>query len=133
MCALSANRKTTAMSQATICADIHQALDVHLHALAEIALNLALLVEDGANAAQLVLAQIPDPRVNAHLRLVQDRGRTRTSDSVNVCEADLCALVRRKINTSYTSHSLILQKDFIPDAVYAWGLCRSLSPRLCGG
>src|SRR4051812_34384271 len=106
VCALSAHGKAATMTQTTICADVHQAFDVHLHALTQIAFNFALCVEDRTNTAKLVLAQIPDPRVNPPLRLVKDRGRARTSDSVNVCEADLRTFFRRKINTSYTSHSI---------------------------
>src|SRR5262245_36044725 len=42
MCALTANRKSTTMPQSTIGADVHQALDVHLNALAKVAFNLTL-------------------------------------------------------------------------------------------
>jgi hypothetical protein len=99
------------MPQTSVRADVHQAFDVHLHALAEVALNLALRVKDGANATKLIFAQIFNARINLDLRLFQDRSRTRASDTVNVCEANLRALIRRKINTSYTSHNLFIS-DF---------------------
>src|SRR5437660_915492 len=114
------------MTQAAIRSDVHQALDVHLDPLAQIAFNLSLGLEHGANATQLILIQVVYARVDVNLRLIQDRGRTRSADAVDICQADLGALVRRKIDTSYTSHSLILV------SAYVWDSCRSLSPHLCG-
>ena len=56
---LTAHRQSTTMTQATITTDVHQTLDVHLDALAQIAFDLALRFEDGANPAQLVFTQDP--------------------------------------------------------------------------
>ena len=39
-----------AMSQTAIAANVHQSLDVHLDALAQVALDLALGFQDGADA-----------------------------------------------------------------------------------
>src|SRR3989442_1176103 len=44
--ALATNWQPTTMAQPPICADIHQALNVHLNALAKIAFNLALSFDD---------------------------------------------------------------------------------------
>ena len=60
MCSLTTNRQAPTMTQAAVAADIHQTLDVHLNALAKVALDLALRFEDGTNPAQLVFAQISD-------------------------------------------------------------------------
>ena len=49
MRALASNGEATAMSQPAITADVHQTLDIHLNALSEVALDLALGVDDGAN------------------------------------------------------------------------------------
>ena len=46
VCALAANWQPTTMAQSAICADVHQTLDVHLNALAQIAFNLALSFDD---------------------------------------------------------------------------------------
>jgi hypothetical protein len=100
------------MTQAPVSADVHQAFDVHLHALAEVAFDLALVINDGANTTELVFAQIPDARINADLRFSQDRGRTRPSNAENVCQSDLRPLIRRKIDTSDTSHCLLLHFGF---------------------
>src|ERR1044071_1019900 len=104
MRALPPHGEAATMAQASVRADVHQALDVHLHALTQIAFDFSLRFKDGANATEFVLAQIFDARINADLRLAQNRGRTRAPDTVNVCETDLRPLVRRKIDTSYTSH-----------------------------
>src|ERR1041385_4643107 len=42
MSALTTHRQRTAMTQTAIAADVHQPLDVHLHAFAQVALDLAL-------------------------------------------------------------------------------------------
>src|SRR5918911_4914619 len=104
--ALPANGHPPPVAQPSVATDVHQTLDVHLHALAQVALDLALLFEDGADTTQFVFVQILDARIDVDLRLLQDRGRARAPDSVNVCEADLRALVRRKIDPSHTSHNL---------------------------
>src|SRR6185436_4760729 len=106
--ALAAHRQPPAMPQSAIRADVHQPLDVHLNAFAQIALDLSLRFEDRTNATQLVFAQIADARVETYLRLVQDRRRPRSSNSVNVCETDLCALIGRKVYTCYTSHLVLI-------------------------
>jgi hypothetical protein len=50
MCALSTDRQPSAMTQSTVAADIHQPLDIHLNTLPKISLNLALRLEDSADA-----------------------------------------------------------------------------------
>jgi hypothetical protein len=110
MRALPAHRETTTMTKATVAADVHQTLDVHLDTLAKVAFDLALRIEDGADAPKLIFGQISYASISANLRFLQDRGRTRASNAVNVCQTDLRTLMRRKINTSYTSH-LILFSD----------------------
>src|SRR6266851_4530930 len=115
MRALAPHRQAAAMPQAAIGANVHQALDVHLDSLAQVAFDFALRFKNGANAAQIVFAQIFDPGIQIHLRLDQDRRGTRSADSVNVSKADLCTLIRRKIDTGDTSHSFSL---FLPLFVF---------------
>ena len=64
------------MPQAAIGANVHQALDVHLDALAQIAFDLALRFKNSANAAQIIFAQIFDPSIQIYLRLDKDRRGT---------------------------------------------------------
>src|SRR5215475_9808030 len=70
--ALTTHRQSPAMTQSTISADVHQTLDVHLDALAQIAFDLALGLEHGANPAQIVFTQILDPNINVHIRLFEN-------------------------------------------------------------
>src|SRR6266496_3862315 len=108
MCALAANRKRPTMPQAAISTNVHQALDVHLHALAQVAFDLALSFDHGANPAQIIFTEVPDPRVETHLRFNQNRRRARSANSVNSCKTDLRSFVGRKIDTCDTSHCLSL-------------------------
>src|SRR6266851_7736243 len=55
---LSAHRQPATMTQSAIGADVHQTLDVHLHALAQVAFNFALLLDYRTNATQVFLAEI---------------------------------------------------------------------------
>lgn len=83
------------MTKTAIATDIHEALDVHLDALAEVALGLALSVDDGADLVQFVLAQIADLGVHIDRGLLEDGGRARLADAVNVRQTNLCPLVGR--------------------------------------
>src|SRR6185436_12005480 len=105
--ALASHRQSAPVTQAAVRADVHQTLDVHLNALAQIAFDLALRFQDRANTTQLVFAQIPDMRVHVDLRFVQDRRRARSANSVNVSKTDFCALIGRKVYTCYTSHLVL--------------------------
>src|SRR5690349_1949436 len=102
--ALSANGQRAAMAQAAIAADVHQALDVHLHALAQVAFDLALHFQDVTNATQLVFAQVAHARIEVDARFLEHRVRARTADTVNIGETNLGSLVWWQIYSSYTCH-----------------------------
>ena len=57
--ALAAHRQSAAMTQAAISADVHQTLDVHLDALAQIAFDLALRFEDRSECGSARLRSNP--------------------------------------------------------------------------
>jgi hypothetical protein len=54
--ALTANRQGTTMAQAAIATDVHQAFDVHLDSLTQIALNFTLGFKHATNPTQFVFA-----------------------------------------------------------------------------
>src|ERR1043165_9830969 len=54
--ALAAHWKSTTVTKSAIRTDVHQTLDVHLNALAQIAFDLTLRLKDRANTTQFVLA-----------------------------------------------------------------------------
>lgn len=106
MRALTTNRQCATMSEPAIAANVHQSLDVHLDALAEVAFNLALRFEDRSDATQLVLVQVLNPSINVHRGLVQNRTCARTADTVDVCQPNLGPFIWWKIDACYTCHFL---------------------------
>ena len=58
--ALAANRQAAAMTIAAIRADFDQALDVHRNVFAQIAFDIAFLLNDLADAVDLVFVQVAD-------------------------------------------------------------------------
>ena len=116
------------MTQAAIAADIHQALDVHLDALAEIAFDFAL-IDDRADLLRSSSLR-SDLAYRHSPRFVENRGCTRFADTVDVGHSDLAPFIGRKIYSCYTSH--LINFIFLVSA-YAWDLCKLPAPRLCGG
>src|SRR6185369_14881749 len=55
--ALAADRKRTAVAEATVGLDFDEALDVERHVLAEVAFDLAFLLDDVTDAVQLILVE----------------------------------------------------------------------------
>src|SRR2546423_297229 len=144
------------MTQAAVTADVHQTLDVHLRALAQVAFDLALSLDDRADAPQLLLVEVAHARVPRDARLFENRVRARAPDTINVRQSDLDALIDRQIDANHTSHSISpfwildfgleeqmsfliqnpkskIQNPFSLAAVCVSGLRRSRAPRLCGG
>ena len=68
---LTARRHAAAMAKAAIAADIHQALDIHGDFPTEVALDSHLLVDDLAQAIDLVVRQVTHPRVGIDIRAFQ--------------------------------------------------------------
>jgi hypothetical protein len=58
--ALAANRQAAAMTIPAIRADFDQALDVHRNVFAQIAFNIAFLLDDLTDAVDLVFVQVAD-------------------------------------------------------------------------
>src|SRR5476651_163683 len=59
--ALTADRQALAVTQAPVAAQIHQALDVHRHVAAQIALDQKVAVDDFADLDDFGLGQVADP------------------------------------------------------------------------
>ncbi len=83
------------MTQATVTADIHQSLDIHLDTFSEITLYVAFGIEDRAELIQLVFAEVLNSQININARLPEDLGRARFAHTIDVGHSDLCPLVRR--------------------------------------
>src|SRR5215471_14455288 len=81
---LTPDRKSSAVSQTTVAADVHQSFDVHLHLLTKISLNAALLINDSSNSIYFLFGQLPDSLVDADSRFTEYLVRTRAADAVDV-------------------------------------------------
>ena len=94
------------MTQPAVAADIHQTLDVLGGLLAEVALDLHVVLDLLADLRDLVLGQVLDPRVGSHTRVLQDHPGRGAPDPEDVGETDLDTLVRGEIDAGDSSHSL---------------------------
>lgn len=92
---LSANGQAATMTQPPVTTNVHEALDIQLNLLAKIALDHSLLIDQSADACQLILAQITDLLMNIDLRLTEYAGRTGSADPIDVSQTYLCAFLWR--------------------------------------
>src|SRR5262245_33877098 len=90
--ALAADGEPTAMPQAAIRADVHQALDVHGVLTAERALHLVLALDEVAQLARVLIAQRLHARVRVHACLLEQALRRGRADAEDVGQRDLDAL-----------------------------------------
>src|SRR5258705_854990 len=86
---LSAYRQSATMAQSAIRANVHQALDIHLDALSQVAFDFSLRFQDRSNSAEIVFSQISNLRINVDVCFLKNRRRTRSANSVDVSKTDL--------------------------------------------
>lgn len=75
MCPLSTDRQTFAVTNPAIALNFYQALNVELNPFAQIAFNIALTINYGANPGQFIFAQIPDSPVFIDIRFLKNQVR----------------------------------------------------------
>ena len=97
--ALAANRKRAAMAQTTVGLDLDQALDVERNVLAEVAFDLAFLLDHVTNAVELVLVERANLQHGIDIGFVKDLRRARVADAKDVREADAYLLVIRYVDS----------------------------------
>src|SRR6478752_6865708 len=102
--ALPVDWKTLAVTQALVATDLHLALDVLRDLTAEVALDLHVLIDVGAEACNLFFGQVAYSGVTRHPRVVADLLRDRAADAVDVRERDLQPLLAGNVDTGNTSH-----------------------------
>jgi hypothetical protein len=103
---LTAHRKIAPMPDAAVGLHFDQAADVHLDLLAEIAFHAAFFFNFLAQTVGLVFRQVADLLLEVHVGLFRQTPGASAADAVDGGEAHPKALLRRKINTCYTCHSL---------------------------
>ena len=90
------------MAQATVGPDLHQALDVLGALAAQVAFDGEVVVDRVAELGDLVLCEIADVGVRRDLEVVEQPVGGRATDSVDVRETDLDALVERDVDPGDT-------------------------------
>src|SRR5690349_12457577 len=104
MGALAADRQALAMTQPAIAGHVHQALDVHRHLAAEIALDPVFAVDQLADAENLLIRQLVDPALLRDAELLADLDRVLRPDAIDVAQRNRHALVRGNIDTGDARH-----------------------------
>src|SRR6185369_4423516 len=106
--ALAANRQAAAMTEASVAAQVHQALDVDRHLAAQIAFDRDA-TDFLADLFQIGVGQVLDLSVKGHPGRFADLLRGRTADAVDRGQADLGVLVGRNVDTSNACHVRFLK------------------------
>src|SRR5579863_5209943 len=84
---LTANRKAAAMAQATVAADIHQALDIALNLAAQIAFDAQLKrINSVAELLFIVFGQFFDARIGADARMRKQLHGGGGADAENILQ-----------------------------------------------
>src|SRR3546814_19129091 len=81
---------------------VHQALDVHGHVAAQVALDHVVAVDGLADVGDLVIGQLVHPARLRNAHLAADTRRHRPADAVDVGQGNLDPLLRRNIDASNT-------------------------------
>src|SRR3954452_17269342 len=95
---LSPHGQAAPVAHAAVGADLLQALDALGALAAQVALDREVAVDALAQAGDLVLGEIPDVGVRGDVGLLEDLGRGRRADPVDVGQADLDALVEGDVD-----------------------------------
>ena len=104
--ALTTDRQTLTVTQATVAADVHKALDVLGSLATKIALDEVLAIDSVTKLRDLILGQVLDTSRGVNAGLGAQLGGGGTADAVDVSQADLDALLARQVDAKNTGHSL---------------------------
>ena len=105
---LSAHRKATAMPKALVAADLDLAADVGLDFATKVAFEFEVAFKVVAESDELIVGQVLDADVGIDVRRCKCFLRTRTANTVDVCEADFDALIARQVDAYETCHWAVL-------------------------
>src|ERR1700691_3766341 len=86
--ALAASGQVAPVAQSTIGLNVNQPLDVHRNVFAQIAFDLAFVLNHLADTVYLVFAQILNLLERVHIGRSQDAERTRSADTEYVGQRD---------------------------------------------
>ena len=108
------------MTDAAVAADLGQALNVHRHVAAQVALNSVLVADNLTQLGLIVLGEVLHAGVRVDPGLGQDLVGAGAPNAVDISEADLDSLLSGQINAGNTSH-LLQHLQFNLVSAYAWG------------
>src|SRR5271168_2209471 len=91
--ALAADREVAPVTQAPVGLNVYQPLDVHGDVFAQIAFDLAFVLNHLADAVYLVFTQVLDFFDRVYIGRCQDALGARVADSEDVGQRDSCLLV----------------------------------------
>ena len=86
------------MAAAPVATEVHQALDVHGHVAPLVALHHVVGLDDGAQAVDVVAAQVIAVHLVGQIRLVQNLAGRGKADAVDVGQGPVHVLVARQIH-----------------------------------
>src|SRR5260221_10585124 len=86
--ALTAHRQAAAMTQAAIATEVHQTLDVDADLTTKVALDQIVAVDHFADLQDFLIAELADAAIRGDLDLLDDLGRIRLADAMDVLERD---------------------------------------------
>ena len=92
------------MANASIAADLDQALDVQLNFTAQIALDLNVFVDIITQKSLLVFGKVANSDVRIHTGRFKDLLSCLTADAVDVCQPYFDSLFLRQVDACNTCH-----------------------------
>src|SRR5690606_19170088 len=101
---LAAHGQTAAVAQAPVAADVHQPLDVHLHAATQVAFHLVVGGDKIAQTVGFLLGQVPHLRVGIHARRPKNLLGAGTANAVNVRQPNDDPLVAGQVDAGNSRH-----------------------------
>ncbi len=93
------------MTQPSIAAQIHQALNIHSDFTAEISLNQIVSINSLTDLKNLLICQLVNSTIKRNSNLLNNLSSFFRANTMNILKSDDNTLVCRNIYTSYTSHS----------------------------
>jgi hypothetical protein len=92
------------VADALVRADLHLAADVRLHLAAQVSLDLEIVLDPVAQGDELLVAQVLDAGVRVDPGSREGLARAGPTDSEDVGQCDLDALLAREVHSNKTCH-----------------------------
>src|SRR5687768_17701749 len=108
MGALTAGRQTLTVPEAAVCAEIHEALDVHGHFTPQVALHDVVAVDHLAYLKNLGIGKLIDPLTVGQVDLFADFPGIHRANAMNITQGNDDAFVCWYIDTCNSSHATSL-------------------------